>query len=313
MVSTATSPLSSSTTSTSINTDTTNRSSLSSTSEISSIPENLQHLYNNPHILFPEPPIACFARRDNWNIKTISSSNDFVEITLSLETKPWYNTLGLLSSSSSSSSSSASSITSTPSITPSNDKIDEPLQEKSIETLSLPSVTYFRIKRLIIFTLCTVCLLNIWSPLSSSAELSTINSELLSKGLLYLLYHIIFINTGLLWSILYEIGLRCILGYLISILVIRPQVIQESVAAIRGLGLQITTIYNNGHKETTFIDAYSIRSIIVNEGIRSCNVLYYLAVIASGRRNMLLLYEYSRPRLPVIAYIYSKLIQVLSE
>lgn len=161
--------------------------------------------------------------------------------------------------------------------------------------MELPSPIFFHVKRLLIACLFGIFLFTFWNPSSFS---------LLTKDTF---------QVTLVWTLLYEIIIRCILAYFVSIILIHPKVIQESVAAIRGLGLQITTVYENGRKDTTFIDSYSIRSIIVNEGIRSCNIIYYLAVIASGRRTMLLLYEYARPRLPVIAYIYSKLVRVLNE
>ncbi len=89
--------------------------------------------------------------------------------------------------------------------------------------------------------------------------------------------------------------------------------VQESAAAIRGLGIQLTTVYSDGSRESQFLDASTLRCILVNEGMMRCNIFYYLAVAVAGRRTLVLLFPNARPRLPTIAYIYNTLVRVMCE
>lgn len=91
-----------------------------------------------------------------------------------------------------------------------------------------------------------------------------------------------------------------------------PQpVVQESVVAMRGLGLQMRSLRANGSQHCHFIDAHSLKAVIVNEGIQMCDVRYYLALVVSGRRNLVLLFDAARPRLPCIGRAYRLLLPTL--
>lgn len=91
-----------------------------------------------------------------------------------------------------------------------------------------------------------------------------------------------------------------------------PQpVVQESVVAMRGLGLQMRALRADGAQHCHFIDAHSLKAVIVNEGIQMCDVRYYLALVVSGRRNLVLLFDAARPRLPCIGRAYRLLLPTL--
>jgi hypothetical protein len=81
----------------------------------------------------------------------------------------------------------------------------------------------------------------------------------------------------------------------------------ESVLAARGVGLQLTSTFDSGARTVRFLEAQTIRSIIINEGIQGCTVQFYLAVIATGQKEMVLVFPHSQPRLAVIVPIFRDL------
>ena len=102
------------------------------------------------------------------------------------------------------------------------------------------------------------------------------------------------------------------LALLYAVLAALPQpVVQESVVALRGLGVQLRTVRRGGAASVTFFDAAHLRALVVNEGIQRCSVRYYLALVVAGRATLLLLFDHARPRLPAIGSIYRSLLTVL--
>jgi len=91
-----------------------------------------------------------------------------------------------------------------------------------------------------------------------------------------------------------------------------PQpVVQESVVALRGLGVQLRTVRRGGGASVRFVDASRLRALVVNEGIQRCTVRYYLALVVAGRASLLLLFDHARPRLPAVGDIYRSLFAAL--
>ena len=91
----------------------------------------------------------------------------------------------------------------------------------------------------------------------------------------------------------------------------RAKVVEERVLAVRGLGLTVSTRFASGHITSRFIDSNSIQSIIVNEGFKNCGVHFYLACVVADCHRLQLLFQESRPRLPVIARIYRDITAIL--
>lgn len=88
----------------------------------------------------------------------------------------------------------------------------------------------------------------------------------------------------------------------------RPRpVIQESAVALRGLGLQLKTLRSDGKEKCSFYDSFSLKSLLVHEGIQFCAVRYYCAAVVAGKKSLVLLFEHSRPRLPFLGKIYRAL------
>lgn len=104
-------------------------------------------------------------------------------------------------------------------------------------------------------------------------------------------------------TILLQLFLRLVFALAASKLV--PNfVVQESMLVIRNLGIQLKSVTSSGSSSYQFIDASSVKSIIINEGIQSCDVRYYLAIVVAGRKTLVLAFDGSRPRLPVLSRIY---------
>jgi hypothetical protein len=80
--------------------------------------------------------------------------------------------------------------------------------------------------------------------------------------------------------------------------------VQESILVVRGLGVQLRSVFTNGSSSYQFIDASSVKAIIVNEGIQTCDVRYYMAIVVAGQKKLVLTFQSSRPRLPILSRIY---------
>jgi len=84
----------------------------------------------------------------------------------------------------------------------------------------------------------------------------------------------------------------------------RGQVIEESLIVIRDLGVQLETKYASGKRTHRFIDKRTIKSIIINEGIKSYNFIFYMAFIVEGNNKMILAFSSLYPRLKMLIPIY---------
>ena len=60
-----------------------------------------------------------------------------------------------------------------------------------------------------------------------------------------------------------------------------------------------------------FVDAQAVRAIVMNEGVESCVVHYYIAVVAAGQREMILAFPHTRPRLAVAAPVFSEIYGIM--
>jgi len=84
----------------------------------------------------------------------------------------------------------------------------------------------------------------------------------------------------------------------------KGEVIEESLIVIRDLGVQLETKYRSGKQTHLFIDKRRIKSIIINEGIKSYNFIFYMAFIVEGNNRMILAFHTLFPRLNTLIPVY---------
>ena len=60
---------------------------------------------------------------------------------------------------------------------------------------------------------------------------------------------------------------------------------------VRDLGIQVSTRYRCGLNNSQFIDRGRIADVIINEGIRHLQVVYYLAIVVTGETNMIVAFS----------------------
>jgi len=86
------------------------------------------------------------------------------------------------------------------------------------------------------------------------------------------------------------------------------------VTVIRELGVQLETKYSSGKRSFLFIDKAHIKSIIINEGIKSYGFIFYMAFIVEGQDKMILAFQNLFPKLDVLLPIYRETrIMILGE
>jgi hypothetical protein len=281
----------------STNTNTSPSTSSTAAATPSPPPPHLAHLYNNPHVLFPEPLLPCLSSRGDWVVQTSFVGDTMAEFTL---------TAGKLPSSSptSTSSSSASSAASPPSPSAALQALaggEKPGPPKYVDMLTyLAAPRKSKLLR-ILLTLFIAAALLVLFPVSPPLLIPYPPLE-----------NALNVVQGWTWPPLRDAILRIVAAAVVAAIMTPRSVVQESVACVRGLGVQVTTVFDDGSREVCFIDAASVKGIVINEGMRTCKVRYYLAVVAAGRRSMVLLFSHAQPRLPVIAHMYAHLTRVMT-
>lgn len=97
---------------------------------------------------------------------------------------------------------------------------------------------------------------------------------------------------------------------------------QEIVTVIRSTGVQLTTLYATGRRQTQFIDLRHIDDVVINEAVSMHKVVYYLAVLLKsdehhqslhGSTRVLPFFLHSMPRLDTLTDIYQSIHSVLWE
>ena len=112
-----------------------------------------------------------------------------------------------------------------------------------------------------------------------------------------------YIHLGEWLPILFSALFRFSLAIITSIVLPHP-IIQESLLALRGVGIQTRTLRSTGAVVCKLYDASSLREIIIHEGVQTCHVRFYLALVVSDSKNLSLAFDTSRPRLPILSRIY---------
>jgi len=86
---------------------------------------------------------------------------------------------------------------------------------------------------------------------------------------------------------------------------------QESILVIADVGVQLQTKYYSGTVKTFFLDVDKIQDIIINEGITTNDIIFYLCILVEGCTSMITPFEHFPPRLPIILEVYAGLREVI--
>ncbi|KAI8148697.1 GPI-GlcNAc transferase complex, PIG-H component-domain-containing protein [Fennellomyces sp. T-0311] len=80
---------------------------------------------------------------------------------------------------------------------------------------------------------------------------------------------------------------------------------QESILAVKDIGVQVRTVYWGGRSVSKFIDQHKIDDIIINEGITMWQIKSYMAILVKQQDRMVVVFEHLLPRLrPVLLDVY---------
>eukprot|EP01101_Sappina_pedata_P003992 TRINITY_DN1633_c0_g1_i2.p3 TRINITY_DN1633_c0_g1~~TRINITY_DN1633_c0_g1_i2.p3 ORF type:complete len:128 (+),score=34.68 TRINITY_DN1633_c0_g1_i2:160-543(+) len=83
-----------------------------------------------------------------------------------------------------------------------------------------------------------------------------------------------------------------------------PSPFVESLLVIPDIGVQVITKYYGGKSIHRFVDKTQIKSIVINEGIHSFRVIFYMAFIVKGQDKMIIAFENLLPRLNDLTKVY---------
>ena len=73
---------------------------------------------------------------------------------------------------------------------------------------------------------------------------------------------------------------------------VRKQVItEEFLIVMRGLGVQLGSVFVNGKSTQQFIEKKQIKNLIINEGIKSYKIVYYLAFMVEGKDKLVIPFQ----------------------
>ena len=118
------------------------------------------------------------------------------------------------------------------------------------------------------------------------------------------------------------IVLLSILGFLLKqlsvILIIlyllwnyRNEVTQETLHAIKGLGIQITNYKRNGEKSNLFIDCGDIREIIINEALSPYDIRVYIGIILIKSQELIIPFQKFNISLTQAKQVYREAREIL--
>jgi hypothetical protein len=78
----------------------------------------------------------------------------------------------------------------------------------------------------------------------------------------------------------------------------------ECITVIRDVGVLLQTRWRTGRVSQKFIDVHRVRSVIINEGLSSADVQYYLAFLVLNSDRMAVAFPNLLPPLRIIQPIY---------
>ncbi|KAK4511311.1 uncharacterized protein ATC70_012526 [Mucor velutinosus] len=105
-----------------------------------------------------------------------------------------------------------------------------------------------------------------------------------------------------IWSIALYLAKSRLYQYAITTALIwlfakRKSVRQESILAIRDVGIQVKTTYWGGSSVSRFINRNKIDDVIINEGISFWQIKSYMAILVKDEDKMVVVFEHLLPRL----------------
>ncbi|GAN08409.1 hypothetical protein MAM1_0203c07920 [Mucor ambiguus] len=113
-----------------------------------------------------------------------------------------------------------------------------------------------------------------------------------------------------IWSIAIYLAKSQLYKYAIAAALIwlfakQKSVRQESILAIRDVGIQVKTTYWGGSSVSRFINRNKIDDVIINEGISFWQIKSYMAILVKDEDKMVVVFEHLLPRLkPVLLRAY---------
>ena len=128
-------------------------------------------------------------------------------------------------------------------------------------------------------------------------------------------YDILFISIALILAI--YISMYVAMPFLLAGIVLMSfrchygTVKSESIIAIEEIGCQLTTLYFNGTKSSKFIEKAKIRSVLMNEGVTLCRVVFYVAFLLKNESKITLAFENLRPNLRVLTKVIGGVCSVM--
>jgi len=120
----------------------------------------------------------------------------------------------------------------------------------------------------------------------------------------------VFFPTILLISLVL-LGVGSILFWiLVGLLIIlrismRNQVVmEEALTVMRGLGIQLETVYRSGKAVQHFIEKKQIKDVIINEGIKSYKIVCYICILVEGQDKMTIAFHNLLPKLELLIPVF---------
>ena len=89
----------------------------------------------------------------------------------------------------------------------------------------------------------------------------------------------------------------------------RRRVVSESVSVLPGLGVQLCTARASGARQERFLDRASFSSVVLNEGVDRCRIIFYMAFVlldAPSRHELAVAFPNMLPRLDVLRSVWGE-------
>lgn len=86
----------------------------------------------------------------------------------------------------------------------------------------------------------------------------------------------------------------------------------ESVKVLRGVGVVLETKRRSGLLQRSFFDNENIRSVIINEGVTTTDIRFYLAFVIQNSNHLAVAFPNLLPRLDVLRQVYTEVNALLA-
>ncbi|KAI8374615.1 GPI-GlcNAc transferase complex, PIG-H component-domain-containing protein [Radiomyces spectabilis] len=80
---------------------------------------------------------------------------------------------------------------------------------------------------------------------------------------------------------------------------------EESILAMRDIGIQVKTTYWGGSSVSRFVNRLKIEDVVLNEGITMWQIKSYMALLVKDQEKMTVVFEHLLPKLqPILLDVY---------